>query len=215
MNRIFYTPVQEGEVALSLLNTYSTLVIKTEKTTTIFDPIEINLRKENKIDIIVITHEHSDHFDQALVSKLRRENHAPILTTPFVAEVLGGTEEDVKPLRAGESFGLRDVGIHSEHSNHTGNQPLSFVICTDAANIYHPNDSRPFPEMDMIGKKYRPELMVYTGNLVGLLPEIQEMIRPQIILSYPDLRFEEMILPEVEIKILKYGEVYRYPFSRQ
>ena len=192
MKRIFDVSVPKGEVALALLNSYSTFVVRTDLITAIFDPVGMKSYKKDKIDLIIITHEHIDHFDQDLVIELQEQNSAPVLTTPFLAKKLVELEGYVIPLKVGDSFKLNDTAFYAEYSNHTANQPLSFVICTKIANIYHPNDSRPFPEMSLIRKKYNPYLMVYTGNSIGEIPEMADMIRPKIIISYSDHRFKGM-----------------------
>ena len=194
-----------------MLNTYSTLVVKTDSLTAIFDPVEITLDKKDKIDLIIITHEHSDHFDRDLVIDLQKQKNAHILTTPFIARQLGELGGSLRPLKVGDSFKSNDTAFCAEYSNHPGNHPLSFVICPHVATIYHPNDSRPFPEMRSIRRRYNPDLMVYTGNSLGEIPEIAELIRPKTILSYWDHRFKNMEIPGIEIKMVKHGEVYCYP----
>ena len=213
MRRILDVNVPKGEVAFSLLNTYSTIVVKTDSLTAIFDPVEIELYEGDVIDVIIITHEHSDHFDQDLVIDIHKQKKIPVLTTPFLAQRLDELGEYVKPLKVGDSFGLKDTTFYAEYSNHSANQPLSFIICTKVANIYHPNDSRPFHEMSLIRRKYSPDLMIYTGNSLGEIPEIVDMIRPRTIVSYSDPRFKDMDIPGVEIKTLNHGEVYSYSSS--
>jgi len=210
LKRIFDVSVPKGSIALALLNTYSTLVVKTDSLTAIFDPVEIKIGKDEKIDLIIITHEHSDHFDQGLAIDIQRQQNAHILTTPFIAQKLRELGGFLRPLKIGDSFESTEMAFCAEYSNHPGNQPLSFVICHDVATIYHPNDSRPFPEMRSIRRKYNPDLMVYTGNSLKEIPEIAELIRPKTILSYRDQRFKDMEIPGIEIKTVKHGEVYSY-----
>ncbi|MFH1351858.1 MAG: MBL fold metallo-hydrolase [Pseudomonadota bacterium] len=210
MKRIFEVSVPQGGVAFALLNTYSTIVIKTDSLTALFDPVKIKLKEEDGIDLIIITHEHSDHFEQNLVLDLQKEKNAVVLTTPFLAHMLGDLGGYVKSLRVGDSFKKKDAFFYAEYSNHPGNQPLSFVIGTKGINIYHPNDSRPFPEMTLIKRRFRPELMLYTGNGLGDIPEIAGMISPKVVVSYSDPRFKEMKIAGVEIKMLDQGEVYLF-----
>lgn len=210
MNQIFDLSVPKGEIALALLNTYSTLVIRTDFTTAVFDPVGIKSYEEERIDLIIITHEHIDHFDHDLVIKLQERNNALVLTTPFLAQKLKELEKYVIPLHVGDSFKFNDIMLYAEYSNHTANQPLSFIFSTNIVNIYHPNDSRLFPEMYSIRSKYRPHLMVYTGNAIGEMPDMVKMIKPKVIVSYSDLRLKGMKISGVEIKMLKHEEVYRY-----
>ena len=208
MNTIFDVSVTKGEFALSFLNTYSTVVLKTDSMTAIFDPVKVKCRDEDTIDLIIITHEHSDHFERDLVINLQKQKNALVLTTPFLAQKLEEIEEYVKPLKVEDSFKSKDISFYAEYSNHQANQPLSFVICSETVTIYHPNDSRPFPEMSVIREKYNPGLMLFTGTLLGEMPEMAEMIRPKVIVSYSDPRLQKMKIPGIEIKALNPGEVY-------
>jgi L-ascorbate metabolism protein UlaG (beta-lactamase superfamily) len=78
------------KISLSMLNVYSTVLMKINSLVILFDPLEINPEKYDDIDLIVITHEHADHFDKKLVTGIHNRTNAVILTTPFVAGQLTG-----------------------------------------------------------------------------------------------------------------------------
>jgi len=202
------------EVALSMLNVYSTILLKAGLLTVIFDPVEIEVDKYSSLDLIVITHEHTDHFDKNLVLKLQKKTKAIVLTTPYVANHLAGLEGMVKALRPGDCFEIKDVSFHAERSNHIANEPLTFVIKTAAATIFHPSDSEYFPEMEVIRKNYKPELVIYMGSSKDNLRAISSVICPHAILSYAYPMLERDQLQNVKVVMLKRFDWYYYPSNK-
>ena len=107
---IFDLQIQAGTIALTWFNSYSGIIIRSPRATIMFDPRGIGLEKHTQADAIVITHEHSDHFDPELVRELQKRTNASILTTPFVAERLSGLGKVGK-----NSFKIREVDSHHFH----------------------------------------------------------------------------------------------------
>ena len=205
----------QGSLALVLLNVYSSLILKTHLFTVIFDPVKLSLDKQHfdsqDIDAIIITHEHADHFDQKLVLEIERRSQATIITTPFLAQKLEGEGVKVKGLRVGESAAVKDVTFYAEYCEHAANEPLSFIIKTDAATIYHPDDSSPFPGMAEIRNRYGPEIVLYMSTSKEGLIKITEMVKPNIVVSYFDPRFADLKIPGTELRMINQFEIFRYP----
>ena len=215
---IFDLEVSSGKIALVWFNSYSGIIIKTPTTTLIFDPVKIKLEEYIQADAIVVTHEHSDHFDPELVRELQKKANATVLTTPFVAQRLGG--EQTKALKVGDSFGLKDTELYAERCDHPANQPLSFIISTKSGiTIYHPSDSDPFPEMAELEKKYKPDVLAYLGVSLGNAAQITKLVKPQAVIScYTDgesqRKFIEVMkkeVPRTQTKLIKRFEIYQYP----
>jgi len=190
-------------------------MLKTSLVNAIFDPVKLNLDKHHfetqNIDAIIITHEHSDHFDQKLVLEIERRSQATIITTPFLAKKLEGEGRKVKGLRVGESVTVKDVTFYAEQCEHAANEPLTFIVKTDAATIYHPDDSDPFPGMEAIGNSCRPEIVLYMGTSQKGLIKITEMVKPSIVVSYFDPRFAGLKLPGAELRMIRQFQIFRYP----
>ncbi len=210
--------VSSGKIALVWFNSYSGIIIKTPTTTLIFDPVRIKLEEYIQADAIVVTHEHSDHFDPELVRELQKKTNATVLTTPFVAQRLRG--EQTKALKVGDSFGLKDTELYAERCDHPANQPLSFIISTKSGiTIYHPSDSDPFPEMAELEKKYKPDVLAYLGVSLGNAAQITKLVKPQAVVScYTDgesqRKFIEVMkkeMPRTQAKLIKRFEIYQYP----
>jgi L-ascorbate metabolism protein UlaG (beta-lactamase superfamily) len=216
----------KGAIALSWFNSYSGILLKTSTSALIFDPVEVEPSDIPRADIIVVTHEHYDHFEASLLRDLQKQTNALIITTPYVASRLKGVPNDkIKQLKVGESETVGKTVINAEYSDHPGNQPLTFMVTEDNVVIYHSSDSRPFLKMRELGERYKPDIALCTvGIAPGTSPrsgaEVAKLIKPKLAIPYHSdnprsLReFAEILskeAPEIKTKIVKHLEVYRYP----
>ena len=215
---IFDLKVSPGKIALVWFNSYSGIIVKTPITILIFDPVRVKLEEYIQADVIVVTHEHSDHFASELVRELQKKTNATVLTTPFVAQRLGG--EKTKALKVSDSFAFKDVEFHAGRCDHPANQPLSFIISTKSGiTIYHPSDSDPFPEMAELEEKHEPNILVYLGTSFRNAAQIAKLVKPKVVLSfYTDKESQRKFIetmkeevPKTQAKVIKRFEIYQYP----
>lgn len=101
-------------------------------------------------DLILITHEHSDHFSKEDIAKVRKDD-TEIVTIATVAKALTGPVHTVKP---GDRLTVRGVTIevlpaynkqtqfHPRSKGHVG-----FVVSLGGLRIYHAGDTDAIPEM--------------------------------------------------------------------
>lgn len=217
--------VRPKHVAITWFNDYSGVIIKTPTSTLIFDPVNIELEKIQCADVIVVTHEHWDHFDAELVRKLQERTGATVVTTPFVGSQLEVPENKLTCLKAGTSITLGKVKLDALYSDHPGEQPLTFLITTDdSLKIYHTNDSRPYQGMKVIGEKHHPDITFCTvGIAPGTSPEsgvkVAKLTRTRVAIPYhtdqPEMlrRFSQIMAsdaPSIGVKILRKFEIYEY-----
>ncbi|MBC8263158.1 MAG: MBL fold metallo-hydrolase [Anaerolineales bacterium] len=120
------------------------------------DPIKLK-GKPPKADLILITHDHSDHCSPDDVAKLAKDDTI-IVTIAAAAQKLKGDARVVKP---GESLVVQGIPIetvpaynvskfrspgvpfHPKESGHVG-----FIITVGGVRIYHAGDTDVIPEMD-------------------------------------------------------------------
>lgn len=224
---IFSQTVAKGKVALTVFNNYSGVIIRTPSTTLIFDPIDIDVADVDQADIMVITHEHYDHFEAGIATQLQKKTNATVVTTPFVASQLKGVPSNmVKAFRAGDSASIDGVNITAEHSEHPGNKPLTFLVASeDGIKVYHSSDSQPFKDMAKIGEKHKPDVAFCTvGIAPGTSPrsgvEVAKLVKPKVAIPYHTDRsksledFAEILgkeKPDIKTKIIRKFEIYQYP----
>ena len=154
-------------LALAWVNSYSGTVIKTSGATLLFDPVSLAVPDDVSLDLIAISHGHTDHWDQPLVTALHQRTQAVVATSPYLASKLTNlaphafdasstvARRGEKPLpgsvvalEPGEWLRVGDVTVAALRCDHAAEEPLSFLVRTDDdLVVYLPGDSTPFPAM--------------------------------------------------------------------
>ncbi len=186
--------------------------MRVETYSILFDPIEIDPRKFDVLNVIVITHEHADHFDKNLVLEMQKNTGARILTTPFVAKQLTSDGSPVMPMKPGDSYEIgKNVVIYAEKSNHNANQALTFFVESKMATIFHPSDSACYPKLESLRDKYRPSIIVFVGNSMKNLVDISMLMNPKVVVTYDYPDIKSIDLPNTMVASLKQFEWYHFP----
>ena len=122
-----------------------------------FDPV--NLRGEViPADIILISHEHSDHYAPATLKQISSAETV-IITNETVANQLAGTDVagEVRVLKAGEETTVGDVVIETVPAYNIGKSfhpkeagGLGFIVTWGGERLYFAGDTSRIPEMQDI-----------------------------------------------------------------
>jgi len=187
-----------------------------------FDPYRLP-EDSVKADIILITHEHDDHYspdDLRLISSKR----TVIVTDRAVAKKLEGAKlvyKDIKVLSSGDDIDVYSVKINAVASYNTNkhfhlrnSKKLGFIIMTDGFRIYHAGDTDIIPEM----KNYECDiaLLPVSGIYVMTAEEAARAvlaIKPKLAIPMhygsvvgsdnDAIKFKDLLRGRVEVKILK------------
>ena len=218
-----------GEVAFKWFNNYAGVTIRTPSKIIVIDPADIHPREFPNANILLITHEHYDHLDQAVVREIYKQTNCKVYADPTSARRLRSVidPENLEEVNVGEEVEVEGIKIKIEKCNHPpAATPVTFLITTeDGVKIYHTADSLPFPEMEQIGQEYKPDLVFCTvGIAPGCSPEtgveIAKLIKPKVAVPYHtasrrDLeKFCEIVsnrIPEVKCLLVEKGKAYKYP----
>ena len=139
-----------------------------------------SLESLGKVDLILVTHGHNDHFaDAPALAKLNNVavyGPAGLMQSVAALEILPATQA----VRFGKSGTVTPLGpdikitaVHAEHSSelgwrnpatgkdevHVGGEPVGYIIeLENGFKIYHMGDTGLFGDMKFIGDYYKPDL---------------------------------------------------------
>jgi L-ascorbate metabolism protein UlaG (beta-lactamase superfamily) len=189
------------------------------------------------LDLLLITHAHSDHFADVLEIA---QKHEPEVVCNFET-CLWLTKHGVTKLhgmnKGGtlEFDGVRVTMVHAIHSNSIqdgdrlipAGEPCGYVIrFGEDATVYHAGDTGVFGDMKLIGELYRPSIAVLPiGDLYTMSPHeaaaaakmigastvvpIHHSTFPSLTGTPEALRAKLKDRPDIEVRALKPGETAR------
>jgi L-ascorbate metabolism protein UlaG (beta-lactamase superfamily) len=141
-----------------------------------------NLDALGKVDLILVTHAHTDHFEDA--PALANKNHAPIvapqgLQSSMISLNMIPAELSYRMGKSGTAMplgpGIKITQVHAEHDSeltwtdphtnkretHPGGEPVGYIIeLENGFRIWHTGDTAPFSDMRLIADTYHPDLLM-------------------------------------------------------
>jgi len=187
-----------------------------------FDPWK--LAKGSKMaDIILISHEHFDHFSKNDIILISSRDTV-ILTTEAVAKELKAHAvscNEIRGMSPGDVCEISGIKIEAvasynvnKHFHPKDSKKLGFIVSVDGVSIYHAGDTDNIPEM----KGYRCDvaLLPVSGTYVMTSDEAVQAalaIKPKLAIpmhygevagSVKDAKaFQDLLKDKVEVEILK------------
>jgi len=153
---LFSAKLGENDVAYMSL-AFSGVIVRTTAGVVIIDPADLLIDADiagldrHKIDAVIYTHGHGDHFNAAAARNLFDKTGAPIIAEPSVAKRLGGEEgipaEKILVPARGQSVKAGAAVVRSVAGKHVGPIQL-FQIKLGAVIIFHGGDSAYVPVAD-------------------------------------------------------------------
>lgn len=122
-------------------------------------PIQ-NIENLPKADLIVVTHDHSDHLGEAV--DIAKKSGCPIVATYELANTL--QQKGVNGIGANIGGPIKAAGLiiiltPATHSSTTG-VPTGVIIKGKETTIYHAGDTGIFATMELLGKMYGIEIAI-------------------------------------------------------
>jgi len=106
-----------------------------------------------KADIVLITHEHYDHFSKPDIDKIRKDSTSVVT----IASVAAGLKGDVHVIKPGDTITVQGIGIQAVPAYNIGKQfhpksagHVGFIIQTGGHAVYIAGDSDLTPEMKAV-----------------------------------------------------------------
>ena len=214
----FTTPSGE-EVAVSMIH-HGSIALSYKGFNIQVDPVlkmgaaEIDYTAFPKADCILVTHEHADHFDQALIGELRKEGTV-LLTNDRCAQILGygiplgyGGQTTLPEL---DGIRIEAVPAYNTTQGHLQFHPKGrdngYVLTLDGFRIYIAGDTEDIPEMaglKDIDVAFLPCNQPYTMTVQQCV-NAAKMIGPKVLIPYhfsqTDIRTLPASLPGMDVRI--------------
>jgi len=214
-----------GEVALTLVNSYTGVEIRSPHVGILVDPVDADTDKISNIDAILITHDHIHHLDESIVSDIQSNRGCKVIADSASFGRLSAVipSNKLEEAHIKDEFQLKDASIVAEKSSHPAAEPLTYVITSeDGVSVFHSSDSAPFNEMADIGRRHQIDICLCSIGLdSGLSPKsgamIARLIRPKVAVPYHGEKMKEFasalskIAPQVKSRLLRKGETLKYP----
>ncbi|WP_299760163.1 metal-dependent hydrolase [Ramlibacter sp.] len=161
-----------------------------------------------KIDLILVTHGHFDHFADA--PALARMHRAPMYGPAGMSQTVSTL--GILPAELAPHFGKggtiapfgpagpRITAVRAEHSSelayknpatgkeevHVGGEPVSFIVeMENGFKIWHMGDTAVFGDMRMIGEMYKPDVVLipigghFVMNPADAAMAVRDLIKPR------------------------------------
>ncbi len=122
------------------------VMIKTSKHAILIDPSNIlddDIRAIKSLDLILITHEHSDHFNADSIVLIHNQTGAPVLVSagvyPRLQNVIANDKlvemlpDDIKTVNG--------ITVHAIPAKHPVDRPVMYLINMDSLVVFHGSDS--------------------------------------------------------------------------
>ncbi|WP_353457820.1 metal-dependent hydrolase [Staphylococcus coagulans] len=190
-----------------------------------------------KVDYIVLTHGHEDHFGDTV--ELANRNHATVIGSAEVANYLSTAKgiENVHPMNIGGKWEF-DFGVlkfvQAFHSSSLTNDegipiylgmPMGVILELDGKTIYHAGDTGLFSDMKLIAERHPVDVCFvpigdnFTMGIEDASYAINHLIKPKLtvpihyntfpLIEQDPVKFKEAVY-EGRVQILKPGEAVKF-----
>jgi len=187
-------PTDKGDLVITFLG-HGTLMFQHNGKVVHVDPWTRQGDYETlpKADLILVTHEHSDHLDGSAIKTLRKPG--TVIGASFKASA---SLDDAVVLKNGESKELAGIVVDAvpaynrEHMRspgtpyHPEGQGNGYVLHFGTTRVYVAGDTEPIPEMAAlkgVDVAFLPVNLPYTMS-ISMLVEAAGMIQPRILYPY-------------------------------
>lgn len=161
------------------------------------------------IDIILVTHDHFDHFGDTIAIAKKHDAELVAIHELATSQVVQDANINATGINIGGTYTVDDVSISltpALHSSLTG-APAGFVVGMDGKNIYHSGDTAVFSDMALISELFGPLDVAcipigghFTMDIKGAKKAI-ELLSPQITIpihydTWPHIKTDPHLLVE-------------------
>lgn len=183
----------------------------------------ISLQDVNECDLVIVTHDHSDHLGDSF--DICEKTGAIFISQHELALMAQERELKVEGMNIGGTIFVNGVSVHMTHALHTTEKghPTGVIITMDGHSIYHAGDTGIFSDMKLIKELYQPEVALlpigdrYTMGIDEAVKAV-EFVNPSYVIpmhygTFPVIEinpedFKKKVGENSKVIILKPGEKF-------
>lgn len=178
------------------------------------------------ISLILLTHEHFDHFDKEDIEHIAKRDNAVVVAHDSLLSELTLPRNLLRPISVGKKESLRNVEIEALPAHHPNSfYPLSYLVHADKKRIFHAGDTALMDHFSDLTADVAllPIGGTYTMDLIDAV-RATKTIKPDIVIPMHYNTFDVIKADPNEFKqrieksilktkpvILSPGEKYKYP----
>ena len=187
-------PTSVGDLTITLVG-HGTLMFRHGGKVIHVDPVarEADYSRMPRADLILITHEHGDHLDPAVVQTLRKQGTTVIVSRSCEGRIQGSVVMLNGEARDVAGFRVEAVPAYNVVHVRPGGQPFhprgngnGYIITFGDVRVYVAGDSENTPEMKAlrdVGVAFLPMNLPYTMT-PEMVADAARSIRPRILYPY-------------------------------
>ena len=125
----------------------SGILLKNHEKVVLIDPANTiageAVQRLQQLDILLITHEHTDHFSSSAVIAIQSRTAAIVVVNPGSFNALSRSipSDKLVKMTSGNSQVLSGIGITAIASIHPGDKPLTYILTFSDFSAFHGSDS--------------------------------------------------------------------------
>jgi len=135
------------------------VMVKTSQHTIIIDPANVlpsdAINALKSLDLILITHEHSDHFSPDSTVAIHKRTGAPVVVSAGVYQSLqeGIAKDKLVEMLPNDVKTVNEITVRAIPAIHPADRPVMYLINVDGLTIFHGSDSGFVDELNNIGSE--------------------------------------------------------------
>jgi len=133
------------------------------------------------ISLILITHEHFDHFDKNAIEKIASKNNSTVMAHEEILIQLKISNTQKQTIKMNDTYLLRNIKIDVMPAHHPQSfYPVGYILSYEGKSIYHMGDTELMEEftdskLDSITLMLLPIGGTYTMDLTDAVKTVKSM----------------------------------------
>jgi L-ascorbate metabolism protein UlaG (beta-lactamase superfamily) len=161
LDAFYAQPIEPGQLVVMWLGAGapSGILLKNREKMVLIDPANMitggAVQRLQRLDVLLITHEHYDHFSASAVISIQSQTGAVVVVNPGSFGPLSASLPSSKLVRmtSGNTRVLSGINITAIASIHPADQPLTYILTFSDFSAFHGSDSG-----------FNPALSAYKGK---------------------------------------------------